>query len=336
MLSNTTFDTGDSQLLNNLGMQKVIEVNGLTKTYPLSKADENGQKSFEAVKGISFFVEKGEIFGILGPNGAGKTTTLEIIEGLKQQTAGIVTVLGFDNIKQNRELKKRIGVQLQSSQYLPYLSLGELLDLFASLYGNTADKPKLLGLVNLQDKEHEQVKNLSGGQKQRFTIASSLVNNPEILFLDEPTTGLDPAARRQMWKLIKEINGRGITVIITTHYMEEAEFLCHRVAIMDSGKILEIDEPQKLVEDLSHTTQVSFLTQEKISADIFSALPEVEKVYNNFPKVIIEIKSLDHISKIINTLKQNKIIFSGFNLKTATLEDVYLDLTGHEFGDSYE
>ncbi|MCX6797490.1 MAG: ABC transporter ATP-binding protein, partial [Candidatus Doudnabacteria bacterium] len=176
-------------------MSNVIEVKNLKKTYSTGT---------QAIKDISFAVEKGEIFGILGPNGAGKTTTLEIIEGLKRQTSGQVEVLGFDNIKQTVEIKRRIGIQLQSSQYLHHLSLGELLDLFASLYGRKADKKKLLGLVELTDKEHEEVKNLSGGQKQRFTIASSLVHNPEILFLDEPTTGLDPKARRQMWKLVKE------------------------------------------------------------------------------------------------------------------------------------
>jgi ABC-2 type transport system ATP-binding protein len=307
-------------------MNSVIEVKNLKKTYKLAKG-----KTLEAVKDVSFSVEKGEVFGILGPNGAGKTTTLEIIEGLKQQTAGTVTVLGFDNLKQTEEIKKRIGVQLQSSQYLPYLTLGELLDLFASLYGTTADKQKLLGLVDLQEKEHEQVKTLSGGQKQRFTIATSLVNNPKILFLDEPTTGLDPHARREMWKLVKQINQKNITVVITTHYMEEAEFLCHRVAIMDSGKILEIDAPRKLIDKLSETTQVSFLTDRDINQNIFAEIPEVKKIYANYPKIIIELTSLDKISNVINTLKTNGIPFSGFTVKTASLEDVYLDLTGKEY-----
>ncbi len=310
------------------GVNDVISVKNLIKTYPLAKG-----KTLNALNGISFNVEKDEIFGILGPNGAGKTTTLEIIEGLKHQTAGQVTVLGFDNIRQTNEIKKRIGVQLQSSDYFPHLNLGELLDLFASLYRQTANRTYLLGLVDLKEKEHEVVKNLSGGQKQRFTIATSLVNMPAILFLDEPTTGLDPHARREMWKLIKNINSRGTTIVMTTHYMEEAEFLCNKVAIMDSGKILKIAEPKKLIEDLSHTTQIAFFTSEPCDENLFKNLPGVIKIFSRYPKTILEIKSLDHISAVLNILKTGNINFSGFTLKTASLEDVYLNLTGREFGE---
>jgi ABC-2 type transport system ATP-binding protein len=312
-------------------MEKVIEVTDLKKSYKLHKANDKGETVLGAVKGTSFFVEKGEVFGILGPNGAGKTTTLEIIEGLKRQTSGSVTVLGMDNMQQPEEIKKRIGVQLQSSDYLPYLSLGELLDLFASIYGKKVNRTALLETVNLTEKEHEQVKNLSGGQKQRFTIATSLVNQPEILFLDEPTTGLDPQARRNLWGLIKTINEQGVTIVLTTHYMEEAEFLCHRVAIMDHGNILEIDEPKKLIDSLSHSTQVSFFTNEPCDEKIFKTIPEITKVYTNYPKTVLEIKSLDHLGAIIQLLKDNHISFSGFTVKTATLEDVYLRLTGKEF-----
>ncbi len=324
-------------------MDKVIEIQNLKKSYPLAKG-----KSLEAIKGTSFFVGKGEIFGILGPNGAGKTTTLEIIEGLKRQTDGLVTVLGFNNITQADEIKKRIGVQLQSADYLPYLTLGELLDLFASLYSPVAQAPglpkqekqatglrykklDLLKLVDLQEKENEQVKNLSGGQKQRFTIATSLVNRPEILFLDEPTTGLDPAARRNLWDLVKKINARGISIVLTTHYMEEAEFLCHRVAIMDHGEILKIDEPRKLIEQLSGTVQVSFLTSDDCDAEIFKSITGVKKVYSQAPKTIIDIENLDKVASVIEKLKASKITFSGFTVKTASLEDVYLQLTGREY-----
>ncbi len=299
----------------------VIEVLNLKKSY----------ENLEAVKGISFSVVKGEIFGILGPNGAGKTTTLEIIEGLKSQSSGQVKVLGFDNLKEIHEIKKRIGVQLQTSQYLPHLTLGELIDLFSSLYKKNVDRKFILSLVNLNSRENEEFKNLSGGQKQRFTIATSLVNEPEILFLDEPTTGLDPKARRDLWKLIKEINTRGITVVLTTHYMEEAEFLCHRVAILDSGKILEIDEPKKLIDRLSDTTQISFFTDNGVDHSIFKNVPEIEKIYSTYPKIILEISSLDKISSVVNLLKQNHIPFYGFTVKTASLEDVYLDLTGKEY-----
>ncbi len=303
-------------------MAHIIDVNNLQKTY---------KKSFLAVKGTSFFVEKGEIFGILGPNGAGKTTTLEIIEGLKVQTGGTVTVLGFDNLTQTAEIKKRIGVQLQSSQYLHHLSLGELLDLFASFYNQKADRQALLKLVDLTEKEHAEFLNLSGGQKQRFTLAVSLVNEPEILFLDEPTTGLDPAARRGMWQLIKNINARGITIVLTTHFMEEAEYLCHRVAIMDQGKILEIEQPKKLIDQLSETIQVSFLTETPFNAAPFQNRPEIKKILAEYPKVILEINSLDFVSTLAALLKQNNIIFYGFTVKTATLEDVYLQLTGKDY-----
>jgi ABC-2 type transport system ATP-binding protein len=198
------------------------------------------------------------------------------------------------------------------------------------------ERKNLLQLVGLADKELQQVKNLSVGLKQRFTIASSLVNQPDILFLDEPTTGLDPAARRQIWKLIKEINGQNITVVMTTHYMEEAEFLCHRVAILDQGQILEIDEPKKLIDRLSDTTQISFFTENKIDQQFFQNIPEVKKIFANYPKVILEISSLDKISAVISLLKQHRVIFYGFTVKTATLEDVYLDLTGHEFEETHE
>lgn len=315
-------------------MSNVIEVQNLKKTYQLPRADRTaGKTEFEAVKGTSFTVGKGEIFGILGPNGAGKTTTLEILEGLKTQTSGQVTVLGLNNIEQAQDIKRRIGVQLQSSEYFNMLNLSELILLFGSLYGVKPDPLELLGFVGLKDKAHERVNNLSGGQKQRFTLASSLVNNPEILFLDEPTTGLDPRARREVWKLVRSINERGITVVITTHYMEEAEYLCDRVAIMDEGKILTLNEPQALIEDLSHTTQISFFTDQEMPTDWAKDITDIEKVYSNYPKVILEVKSLDSISQIINTLKQTNVRFSGFTVKTATLEDVYLDLTGQEFGE---
>jgi ABC-2 type transport system ATP-binding protein len=313
-------------------MEHVISLKNLSKSYPFSKS----KGLFNAVNNISFSVQKGEIFGILGPNGAGKTTTLEIIECLKPQSSGNVEVLGINNLKNPEEIKKRIGIQLQSSQYLHHLSLTELLKLFQSLYSSPNSDTKknpshLLKLVNLEDKANAEFKDLSGGQKQRFTIATSLVNDPQILFLDEPTTGLDPKARRNLWELIKKINLSGITIVLTTHYMEEAEYLCNRVAIMDEGKILEIDEPKKLIDRISTTTQISFLSTNQINENIFKALPEVTKVLNKFPKTIVEISSLDHINKVVDILKTNQINFSGFTVKTASLEDVYLDLTGKEY-----
>ncbi len=313
-------------------MSKVIEVTNLKKTYDLPRQErKEGNTTFDAVKGTSFAVEKGEIFGILGPNGAGKTTTLEIIEGLKEQTSGEIKVLGLDNLKNRAEVQKRIGVQLQSSQYMNSMSLAELLELFASLYNRTANVDELLGFVNLQDKKNAMVKDMSGGQQQRFTLASALVNEPEILFLDEPTTGLDPRARRDVWELVRKINDRGITIVITTHYMEEAEYLCNRVAIMDSGKILAINDPHQLIENLSHTTQVTFLTDEKIEESFWQGIAGVEKMFSNHPKVVLEIANLDMISDIVKRLRDENVSFSSFTVKTATLEDVYLDLTGKAF-----
>jgi ABC-2 type transport system ATP-binding protein len=221
----------------------IISVKNLHKSYG----------SFEAVKGISFAVHTGEIFGLLGPNGAGKSTTLEIIETLRAKTSGEVWVNGFDLDKDPGEIKKIIGVQLQTSGFYPGLNLIELIELFEGLYNRKVDHKQLLELVNLEEKSKSKFKELSGGQKQRFSIATTLINSPAIIFLDEPTTGLDPQARRNLWDLVLAIRNKGTTVIITTHYMDEAEYLCDRVAIIDSGKIIALDSPDKLIDDLVAT-----------------------------------------------------------------------------------
>lgn len=208
---------------------------------------------FEAVKGISFEVMEGEIFGLLGPNGAGKSTTLEIIETLREKTSGSIKVAGFDLDKDPNEIKKIIGVQLQTSGYYPGLNLTELLELFAGLYNEDIRPLDLLERVNLVDKAKAKYKELSGGQKQRFSIATTLINKPRIIFLDEPTTGLDPQARRNLWDLIRDIRQKGTTVIITTHYMDEAEILCDRVAIVDSGRVIALNSPDKLIDELVAT-----------------------------------------------------------------------------------
>lgn len=221
----------------------IISVRELVKNYG----------KFEAVKGISFDVYEGEIFGLLGPNGAGKSTTLEIIETLREKTSGEVIVDGFNLDKEPNEIKKVIGVQLQTSGYYPGLNLSELIGLFCGLYNRSIPALELLDLVNLKDKAKSKYKELSGGQKQRFSIATTLINNPRIIFLDEPTTGLDPQARRSLWELIKGIRDKGTTVIITTHYMDEAEVLCDRVAIIDSGKIIAMESPDKLIDNLVST-----------------------------------------------------------------------------------
>ena len=248
--------------------ERIISIKDLVKNYG----------TFEAVKSISFDVFKGEIFGLLGQNGAGKSTTLEIIETLREKTSGTVIVNGLDLDKKPDEIKKIIGVQLQTSGFYPNLRLVELLQLFAGLYNRKIDPMDFLKLVNLEDKARNKFKELSGGQKQRFSIATTLINEPLIIFLDEPTTGLDPQARRNLWQLIRDIRSKGATVILTTHYMDEAEALCDRVAIMDAGRIIALDTPDRLID--------------KLVATGFERPKEVKK---------------------------------------ASLEDVFIYLTGHEF-----
>ncbi len=219
----------------------LLEVKDLKKTYP---------GGFEAVKGVSFSVKKGEVFGILGPNGAGKTTTLEMIEGLRDITSGSAVLDGLNVQTQPYEVKERIGIQLQSSSFFPNLNLVELLNMFSDLYAQSHHPMELLAEVGLEQKAKAQAKELSGGQRQRFSIATTLVNKPIMVFLDEPTTGLDPQARRNLWELIKSIRDKGTTVILTTHYMDEAQVLCDRVAIMDEGKIVALDTPKNLINSL--------------------------------------------------------------------------------------
>jgi len=218
----------------------IIQVNDLRKSYG----------DLKAVDGVSFSVGSGEVFGILGPNGAGKTTTVEILEGMRAPDSGTATVSGIDVQKDPRGVKKIIGIQLQSSAFFDRLNLGEILDVMASIYGRQIAPLELLSSVELADRAKALYRDLSGGQKQRFSVASTLVNDPILLFLDEPTTGLDPQARRHMWELIKQFKSEGRTVLLTTHYMEEAAELCERVAIMDHGKIVAMDQPSVLVDDL--------------------------------------------------------------------------------------
>lgn len=223
--------------------QPIISVRDLVKNYG----------DFKAVKGISFDVMQGEIFGLLGPNGAGKSTTLEIIETLRPKTSGKIMVDGIDLDSRPGAIKKIIGVQLQAAGYYPGLNLQELVQMFAGLYNQQVDSLELLDTVQLRDKAKSKFKQLSGGQKQRFSIATTLINKPKIIFLDEPTTGLDPQARRNLWELIRDIKGRGTTVILTTHYMDEAEFLCDRVAIVDAGSIISLATPDQMIDDLVAT-----------------------------------------------------------------------------------
>lgn len=221
-------------------MADIIQVKNLVKKYD----------SFVAVNDISFSVSENEVFGILGPNGAGKTTTLEMMEGLRPITSGEITIDGINVAKDPNKVKSIIGVQLQSSGFFENLTLAELLQMFGKLFGRNVNPAEILKEVELEEKSKSQVKTLSGGQKQRFSIALGLVNDPKVLFLDEPTTGLDPQARRHLWSLVRYIQSKGKTIVLTTHYMEEAEELCHRVAIMDHGKIIQLDSPDNLIDSL--------------------------------------------------------------------------------------
>lgn len=220
--------------------KNILEVTDLMKQY--------GRK--KVVKGISFEVKKGEIFGILGPNGAGKTTTLEMIETLRPIDGGKAVIDGVDVSKDPYKIRGMIGVQPQAPGFQDKTKLTELIHMFAAAYGGKVDAKEFLEQVKLGDKADSYVENLSGGQKQRFSIITALVHNPKVFFLDEPTTGLDPQARRDLWKLVKEVRDRGISVILTTHYMDEAEMLCDRIAIMDQGKIVALETPKKLIKDL--------------------------------------------------------------------------------------
>jgi ABC-2 type transport system ATP-binding protein len=241
-------------------MQNIISVSNLIKTYG----------DFTAVNDISFTVNAGEIFGILGPNGAGKTTTLEIMETLKPLTSGEVLIDGIDVTEHPWEVKRRIGVQLQSSAFYPELNLIELLDMFAAMYDVRINPMQMLREVELEDKAKNTVKQLSGGQKQRFSIASTLINQPKVIFLDEPTTGLDPQARIHLWKMVRKVNKAGVTIVLTTHYMDEAEQLCDRLAIMDHGKIMKIGTPHTFVKELLATGFKKEIKQEQANLeDVF-------------------------------------------------------------------
>lgn len=241
-------------------MAAIIEVKNLTKKYG----------TFTAVNSISFSVEEGETFGILGPNGAGKTTTLEMIEGLKRPTSGTITLDGKDVVHETDAVKEVIGVQLQASTFFENLNLVELIDAFAAMYNRRVDAMELLAEVELTDKAKNKAKELSGGQKQRLSIAIGLVNDPKVLFLDEPTTGLDPQARRHLWDLVRAIKAKGKTVVLTTHYMDEAEVLCDRVAIMDSAKIIELATPQELISKLLSTGFTKQMVQQQANLeDVF-------------------------------------------------------------------
>lgn len=288
--------------------------------------------SLKAVDNISFAVQQGEVFGILGPNGAGKTTTLEMLEGLREPTAGEITVLGLNvNVKHNlNQLKQKVGVQLQATSFFDYLTCLETLDLFASFYPQALDSQTLLKEVVLEQKANSYVTSLSGGQKQRLSLAMALVNNPEIVFLDEPTTGLDPQARRSLWDLVNSIKEKDKTVILTTHYMEEAEYLCDRVAIMNEGQIKDIDTPRALIQKLKAENKIEFNASEKL--DLKEVKEAVEAIDANFIEgdiYSLTTKNPQHtINKLLDYAAQRSLKLDNLHISKPTLEDVFLAYTG--------
>ena len=284
-----------------------------------------------AVDGVSFEVRAGEVFGILGPNGAGKTTTLECIEGLQQASSGAIEVLGFDVERDALQIKERIGVQLQTSAFFDYLNLTEILQLFGSFYAKSLPAGELLARMELGDKAKARVTQLSGGQKQRFSVAVTLVSDPELVFLDEPTTGLDPQARRHMWDLIQAMHAEGRTIVLTTHYMEEAQLLCERVSIMDLGKIAALDTPANLVRALDAPYDVRATIGDGATDAQLSALPGVVDVSSDAGAVTL--RSSDAtvtVPALLSWAEARGQQLADLEVRPGTLEDVFLALTGRE------
>ena len=319
--------------------QPAVVVENLVKTY----AHSRGQM-FNAVDGLSFEVRPGELYGFLGPNGAGKTTTLEIVEGIREPTAGRVTVLGLDVVREREELKRRIGVQLQAGAYFDYLTLEEILRLFGSFYPRRGEPAELLDRVGLLDKRGAQVRHLSGGQARRFSVVAALVNDPELVFLDEPPTGLDPAARRTVWELIKQINrDERKTVVLTTHYMEEAELLCERVAIIDHGRVQAIDTPAALIAGLEEVGTIRFATERPVDRDELARLPGVLNVSeiqaaqdDSVAAYAFELRAPDPdavLPELLAFSQRDGLGLRALELLPGTLEDVFLQLTGRELRD---
>ena len=305
-------------------MPASIEVSHLTKQYG----------SFTAVNDVSFSVTQGETFGLLGPNGAGKTTTLEIIEGLKPATSGQVTVEGIDVAKHPAAVKAVIGVQLQASTFFDNLNLVELIDTFASCYDRKVNARALLDEVQLGEKARSMAKELSGGQKQRLSIAIGLVNDPKVLFLDEPTTGLDPQARRNLWELVKQIKAKGKTVVLTTHYMDEAEVLCDRIAIMDRARIVAMDTTAQLLAKTSVASRVEFKLTTPVAGERLESLPSVSRLdreNGTFTAATSDAQAT--LDGLFNLAREESLKIDSINVRRATLEDVFLELTGHALRD---
>jgi ABC-2 type transport system ATP-binding protein len=302
----------------------VIQVSGIRKTYGATVA----------VDEVSFEVNDGEIFGLIGPNGAGKTTTMECVEGIRKPDRGTISVLGLDPFRQVYKLQDRIGVQLQQAQLQKRIKVWEAVDLWASLYKKKpADAERLLDQLGLADKRNSWFMNLSGGQKQRLFIALALINDPEVVFLDELTTGLDPQARRAIWELVRGIRERGKTVFLTTHLMEEAERLCDRVAIIERGRIIDIDTPQRLVDRHCPERTVVLATSDPAAEERFRTIPRIDSVVRSDLQFRIRGRGDDLVTEVIHCLSESRIRVTDFRMIVPNLEDVFLKLTGRSIRD---
>jgi ABC-2 type transport system ATP-binding protein len=302
----------------------VIQVAGLRKTYGRTVA----------VSEVSFDVNEGEIFGLIGPNGAGKTTTMECVEGLRTPDQGTVSVLGLDPFRDVYKLQGRIGVQLQEAQLQKRIKVWEAVHLWVSLYRKkTVDGDRLLDQLGLADKRNAWFMTLSGGQKQRLFIVLALINDPEVVFLDELTTGLDPQSRRAIWDLVRAIRERGNTVFLTTHLMEEAERLCDRVAIIEHGRIIDIDRPERLVDRHCPERTIVLATDDRAAEERFRAMARVEAVICKDSQFTIRGRGDDFVTEVIHCLSENRIRVTDFRTVLPNLEDVFLKLTGHSIRD---
>lgn len=308
----------------NRDARAVIQVSGLRKTYGKTVA----------VDDVSFEVSDGEIFGLIGPNGAGKTTTMECVEGFRRPNAGSITVLGLDPIRDSYAIQERIGVQLQQAQLQKRIKVWEAMHLWASLYRKPSSAgDQLLEQLGLAEKRNAWFMTLSGGQKQRLFIALALINDPEIVFLDELTTGLDPQARRVIWELVRGIRERGKTVFLTTHLMEEAERLCDRVAIIENGRIIDIDQPQRLVDKYCPERTVMLATSDTNAAERLERIPGAESMKQQGSRYTIRGVGDRFVTDVIRCLSENRITVTDFRTELPNLEDVFLKLTGHSIRD---
>lgn len=299
----------------------IVTVKNLKKNYG----------EIEAVKDISFEIEQGEIFGMVGPNGAGKTTTIEIMEGFRTKDDGHVRVNGFDPSAGEKEFKEMVGIQLQKTAIFPNIKVEEAVNFFSGLYQKKVETKKLLEMFSLTERKKSHVKNLSGGEHQRLSVALAFVNDPKILFLDEPTTGMDPNARRDLWAIIEEGRREGKTILLTTHYMEEAEKLCDRVAIIDRGKIIAMDKPVELVRQLDADKKIEFTLGKIVELDVFRKNDKVKKIKERNGEYIIFTRHPQPVlAQILALCEQHAMELKSLRVIDATLDDVFVSLTGRK------